>query len=75
MGLKSFNLNVIEDLQEYGRKEQLQAVFAMFEKELQNGNVLLFQRRFMNAEAESIIEIKTIEEFLLFSKRFLPVYQ
>ena len=75
MAIKTFNLNVVEDLHEFGKQEQLRAVFLMFEKEMKEGNTLLFQRRFMNAEAENVIELSTIEELILFSKRFLPVLQ
>ena len=75
MAPKSFNLNIIEELHQYGNQEQLRAVFKMFEKELKQGHSLILQRRYMNAQAEVVIEINSLQELETFTKRFLPVPQ
>lgn len=65
-----FDLTTFEDLHTYGLTNILNDLFIFMQTEIANGNVIVIERRYSNAQSDTLHSIRNIQELNKFKTKF-----
>ena len=65
-----FDLTTFEDLHTYGLANILNDLFNFMQTEIGNGNVIVIERRYSNAQPETLNSIRNEQELTEFKNKF-----
>ena len=65
-----FDLTTFEDLHTYGLTNILNDLFNFMQTEIENGNVIVIERRYSNAQPDTLQSIRNKQELNEFKTKF-----
>lgn len=65
-----FDLTTFEDIHTYGLTNILNDLFSFMQTEIANGNVIVIERRYSNAQPDTLHSIRNIQELNEFKTKF-----
>lgn len=65
-----FDLTTFEDLQTYGLTNILNELFNFMQTEIAKGNVIVIERRYSNAQPDTLHSIRNDQELTEFKNKF-----
>lgn len=63
-----FDQTIFEDLRTYSLVSVINELFSIMSSEIDNGNVVVIERRYSNAQSEEVVSINTQKELEQFRK-------